>query len=337
MLVVGIAGPISVVVGLGFLLLGRRLRRFGTKGARWGPLQGSPVITRSVGRLYVVMGTTVLALGFAALAVLVLLAIGVWKDGECGTPGGHSCAINFTLFAVALAPALLIARWTKRWERPRELRAEDASKPPLSEERMGKLPQEKPPMRRMLDRPAELIDLGQAEIAHKPWWRRWSRIEGAHNFSLVQDGKEVAAISTEMTPGDDSFRPGTLCRHTSVTFNTGGWTIRTHGPGRRVDKVVFGGESLAYWEWSDRIVEVTEGGEQIAYQVNLNPAAWHSGGLPMAVKLADGRIVTSEALTIKMVKGPRYLLTPASSIPLEAALLHWHIMLGDFQDTYRHI
>ncbi len=49
--------------------------------------------------------------------------------------------------------------------------------------------------RRMLDRPAELIDLDKAG---KPWFRRW--FGGRKNFSLEQDGDEVAAVSTAMEP-----------------------------------------------------------------------------------------------------------------------------------------
>ena len=79
---------------------------------------------------------------------------------------------------------------------------------------------------------------------------------------------------------------------------------------------------------------MTDGGEQIAYVTHLED------GHPLAVRTVDGGSLTltrrsrhlleAGALTIEKVNGS-YVLTATSPVPLEAALLHWHLMLGDYQ------
>ncbi len=168
---------------------------------------------------------------------------------------------------------------------------------------------------RMLDRPAELVYFDKAD---KPWWDQRLRDQ---NFSLVQEGDEVATISTGLEL-DRNFGRGLRCRHTEVRFKNGDeWTISTHAPGPRQEKKTLGISHRVAWNIGDRIVEVKDGGEQIAY-------------LEEEVKLADGRSITihpgwRDTFTIKNVKG-NYVLTPTSPVPLEAALLDWHVLLGDF-------
>ncbi len=185
----------------------------------------------------------------------------------------------------------------------------------------------------MLDRPAELIDLDKVD---KPWWSRW-RV-GSGNFSLVQDGNEVAAISSALQL-DENLGSGMRFRRTEVSFKSGGeWTISTHTQGPRQDNKVLGIRRKARWTRRDRVVEVKDGGEQIAYlakrpnvlgwgraEVKTSGAYW----LRLTKKPLIG-IWTGEGLTIELVKGA-YVLTPASPIPLEAALLHWHFILGEHQ------
>ena len=67
---------------------------------------------------------------------------------------------------------------------------------------------------------------------------------------------------------------------------------------------------------------------------------------PVEVETADGRSVTlSHSRSRLTEKSPRasgdgliitrkrarYLITPTSPVSLEATLLHWHLMLGDFR------
>ena len=203
------------------------------------------------------------------------------------------------------------------------------------------------PIGRMLDRPAELVDLGK--IAPKlRWWRLdrvFEKVGAVHNFSLVQDGgTEVAAISTTMEPDDGSFRKGMRCRRTVVTFEDDAWTVITHAP-----RPQGGAKARRFlsrpWRREDRVVEVVRvspgvgDGEQIAFLAN--PSTWRILG-SMEVRTADGlsvilapqtvgrRFVTGEKLTIKKIKGG-YRLPPNTPLPLEAVLLHWHVMLGDIR------
>lgn len=157
--------------------------------------------------------------------------------------------------------------------------------------------------RRMLDRPAELIDLDFAKVADKPWWRRlwllWFKRGGKplsifqrhFSFSLVQDGNEVAAISTALKPCVE-FGKRVRCRHTEVTFkNGGGWTISTHAPMR--DKKVLG--IKVDWTERDRVVEVKDGGEQIAYLANPQKAR----------KQSEAITATGESVTLQRRGGLR--------------------------------
>lgn len=133
-----------------------------------------------------------------------------------------------------------------------------------------------------------------------------------------------------------------------VKFKSGRWRISTHAPGPRQDKKRLGISYRAAWKERDRVVEVRDGGEQIAYLANPKEEENLSKMLEWLgvkrnkneVKTADEQsvtlqrprsLVTAGALTIKKVKG-NYVLTPTSPVPLplEAALLHWHVRLGDF-------
>ena len=165
--------------------------------------------------------------------------------------------------------------------------------------------------RRMLDWPAELIDLDKVD---KPSWSRW-RVGGG-NFSLVQDGNESAAISTAFERCFE--RSGLMCRRTDVTFKNGGeWTISSTAPGA---------------------VEVKDGGEQIAYLAKEAGEFRHrgaevktSGGNRLTLKKKPLRgIWIGEALTIRRGGwGAVWSLRPTSPVPLEAALLYWHVAIGD--------
>jgi hypothetical protein len=199
----------------------------------------------------------------------------------------------------------------------------------------------------MLDRPAKLVDLGKSARSLR-WWRLkgvFEKVGSVHNFSLRQDGgEEVAAVSTTMEPDDGSFRKGMRCRHTVVIFEDGEWTIITRAP-RPQDEAKARRFVSKPWRREDRIVEVVEAspgvgeGERIAYLAN--PSAWRLLG-SIQVTTADGqtvtlapqtvgrRFVTGDKLTIERIKGG-YRLTPKAPVPLEAVLLHWHIMLGDIR------
>ena len=156
----------------------------------------------------------------------------------------------------------------------------------------------------------------------------------ARTFSLVQNDNETAQIRTAWE-SDDGFFGGVSCRRTEVSFEDGGWTISTHSPSGPKQKTKVLWFSIdASWLKSERIVEVTDGGEQIAHLTHL------ADGQPLAVKTVNGRSLTltrqsrqlleTGALTIERVNGT-YVLTTTSPVPLEAALLYWHLMLGDFQ------
>lgn len=206
---------------------------------------------------------------------------------------------------------------------------------------------QKPPIRRMLDRPAKLVDLGKSAGSLR-WWRLkgvFEKVEAVHHFSLLQDGgEEVAAVSTTMEPDDGSFRKGMRCRRTVVTFKDGEWTIITRAP-RPQDEAKERRFLSKPWRREDRIVEVVGAspgvgeGEQIAYLAN--PSAWRLL-VSIQVTTADGqtvilvpqtvgrRFLTGDKLTIERTK-EGYRLTPKSPVPLEAVLLHWHVMLGDIR------
>jgi hypothetical protein len=199
----------------------------------------------------------------------------------------------------------------------------------------------------MLDRPAELVDLGKTTGKFR-WWRLkgvFKKVAVVHHFSLVQDGgDEVAAISTTMEPDDGSFHKGMRCRRTVVTFKDDTWTIITRAPRPQVEAKAR--RSLGKpWRREDRIVEVVgvspgvNDGEQIAFLAN--PSAWRILGsnevttadgqsLILAPQTVGRRFVTGEKLTIKKIKGG-YRFTPKTPVPLEAVLLHWHVMLGDIR------
>jgi hypothetical protein len=206
---------------------------------------------------------------------------------------------------------------------------------------------QKPPMNRMLDRPAKLVDRGKS-AGRVPWWRlkgAFSKPGAVHNFSLLQDGgEEIAAVSTTLEPDDGSFRKGMRCRRTVVTFKDGEWKIITRAP-RPQDEAKARSFVSKPWRREDRIVEVVTAspgageGEQIAYLAN--PSAWRILG-SIQVTTADGqtvilapqtvgrRFLTGEKLTIEKIRAG-YRLTPKSPVPLEAVLLHWHVMLGDIR------
>jgi hypothetical protein len=87
------------------------------------------------------------------------------------------------------------------------------------------------------------------------------------------------------------------------------------------------------WLRRDRIVEVTDDGVQIAHLVD--PVE----GQPATVITVDGTSIPltrhtrhrleAGALTISEAEGG-YVLSTTSPVPLEAALLYWHLMLGDY-------
>ncbi len=197
----------------------------------------------------------------------------------------------------------------------------------------------------MLDRPAELIDLDKVG---KPWWRTWYGV--GKNFSLVQDGTEIAAISTAMEPVDAiAIEHGTYKktkrRRTEVALKGTRWTILTQAPIPRRDFKVRGDKS--FWDYRNRIVTVKDRDEQIAYFTNPDwittgrsfgrgreepevvTASGESITLKHSYQWGEGHMWTGEALTIKKVKR-NYRLTPESPVPLEAALLHWHLILEDW-------
>lgn len=205
--------------------------------------------------------------------------------------------------------------------------------------------------RRRLDRPAELVDIERTN--HKPWWRRWFR--GGHHFELVQDGKKIAAVSTLLRQ-TNSFGNGAHCRRTEVRFVDGDvWEILTRAPGPRQEKQILGVCYRASWNAGDRVVEVvgrgTQMGKRLAHLAGAPPNLTFTEALlrtakPAEVETADGRSVTlnysrsrltektkqasGDVLAITKTRG-RYFLTPTSPVSLEAALLHWHLMLGDYQ------
>ena len=152
----------------------------------------------------------------------------------------------------------------------------------------------------------------------------------------MQNDREIAQIRTAWE-SDDGFFGGVSCRQTEVSFEDGEWTISTHSPrGPKQKTKVFWLSLDASWLKSERIVEVTDGSEQIAYVTHL------ADGHPQEVRTVDGRSLTltrrsrhlleSGVLTIDKVNGT-YVLTTTSAVPLEAALLYWHLMLGDYPPT----
>ncbi len=204
--------------------------------------------------------------------------------------------------------------------------------------------------RRRLERRAELVDVDKTN--DKPWWRRWFR--GGRHFELEQDGSKVAAVSTLLRQAE-SFGNG-LLRRTEVRFADGDvWEILTRAPGPRQEKQILGVRYLASWNAGDRVVEVvgrgTQMGRRLAHLAGDPPTMTFTEALfrtakSVEVETADGRSLTinhsrrrltaktklasGDALTITRAR-TRYLLTPTSPVPLEAALLHWHLMLGDYQ------
>jgi len=134
------------------------------------------------------------------------------------------------------------------------------------------------------------------------------------------------------------------CRRTVVTFEDDAWTIITRALRPRDGANVRGVLSRP-WRREDRIVEVVGvspgGGEGKRIAFLANPRAWRILGSNQ-VTTADGqsvilvpqtvgrRFVTGEKLIIKKIKGG-YRFTPKTPVPLEAVLLHWHVMLGDIR------
>ncbi len=184
---------------------------------------------------------------------------------------------------------------------------------------------------RTLDRLAEIAAL--EEDPNQKWWRKLAT-GAARTFSLVQNDSEIAQIRTVLED-DASFGWGVSCRQTEVSFENAVWAISTHRPrgsGKRRKILWF--STGRTWLLPERIVEVTDRGEQIAHLAHL------ADGQPLAARTVDGRslslikqsrhLLEADALTIKKVKGG-YVLATTSPVPLEAALLYWHLMLGDYQ------
>lgn len=204
-------------------------------------------------------------------------------------------------------------------------------------------------MRRVLDRPARLVDLGRTEP--QPRWRLYlqqvkSTVENVgpvHRFRLVQDGDEIAEISTAMEPDEGSLLKGTRCRRTTVQFGDDVWTVHTRILPRR-GRAETRGPGKRRWAREDRVVDVSRdphgAGEAQLIATLANPSSWRLLG-SIEVTTADGESVTltpqsvgrrflsGPALTINKIQGGSYVFTPKTPVPLEAALLHWHIMLGD--------
>jgi len=196
--------------------------------------------------------------------------------------------------------------------------------------------------RRSLSGSASLVDVERTK-----GWRR--KLPAGVSFSLRQDETEVASVATGWRSADLSFKPGATCRFTRVSFEDGSWLIRTRGSGRQADKRVLGFRRKDYSQRADRIVEVLEDGRQIAHLVNPDNRALRLAPLvaanlvalhPYEVMTASGesialrhqfRRASGDMLTIKVSKGD-YLFETTHIVPLEAALLHWHIMRGDFRD-----
>lgn len=205
--------------------------------------------------------------------------------------------------------------------------------------------------RRRLERRAELVDVDKTN--DRPWWRRWFR--GGRHFHLEQESSKVAAVSTLLRQAE-SFGKGVLLRRTEVRFADGDvWEILTRAPGPRPEKQVLGVRYRAPWNAGDRVVEVvcrgTQMGKRLAHLAGEPPTITFTEALsrtakPVEVETTDGRSLTlnhsrsrltaktrqasGDMLTITRTRA-RYLLTPTSPVPLEAALLHWHLMLGDYQ------
>jgi hypothetical protein len=224
--------------------------------------------------------------------MLIDLPVGVWSVDH---PGG-----TMTDDRDDLASA-------KDWLSDLEKAADTGNQPPADQVEAvdsgdeDPAPQPARSPRRMLDRPAELISLDFAKVADKPRWRRLgsrlgSSLGSNFSFSLVQDGNEVAAISTALKPCVE-FGKRVRCRHTEVTFkNGGGWTISTHAPMR--DKKVLGFK--VDWTERDRVVEVKDGGEQIAYLANPQKAR----------KQSEAITATGESVTLQRRGGLRKRLRP---------------------------
>lgn len=184
---------------------------------------------------------------------------------------------------------------------------------------------------RRLDRLAEIAPL--ESNPDRSWWRKF--FPGPdRSFSLVQDNSEIAQIRTVLER-DDGFGWGVACRQTDVSFADGGWRISTHSPGGPKQRTrLLWTSSDASWLKSERIVEVIDGGEQIAH------LAHRADGQPLAAEAVDGttlpltresrHLLAAGALTIKKAKGS-FVLTTTSPVPLASALLYWHLMLGDYQ------
>jgi hypothetical protein len=205
--------------------------------------------------------------------------------------------------------------------------------------------------RRRLDRRAELVDVDRTRDS--AGWRGLFR--GGHHFELEQDGTKIAAISTLLRRAE-SFGNGVLLRRTEIRFADGDvWEILTRAPGPRQEKQVFGVHYRASWNAHDRVVEVIgrgiQMGRRLAHLAGDPPTMTFAETLlrtakPVEVETSDGRSVTlnhsrsrltektkqafGDGLTITK-KRARYLITPTSPVSLEAALLHWHLMLGDYR------
>jgi hypothetical protein len=184
---------------------------------------------------------------------------------------------------------------------------------------------------RRLDRLAEIVALDTN--LDRPWWRILVPAS-SRTFSLVQDDRETARIRTALER-DDGFGWGVSCRRTDVSFEDGEWTIRTHSPSDPRHKTKFRWFSTAAsWLKLERIVEVTDGSGQIAHLAH--PAdgqpltAKTVGGTSLSLTRQSRHLLEAEVLTIKRTKRT-YEMTATSPVPLEAALLYWHLMLGDYQ------
>lgn len=200
--------------------------------------------------------------------------------------------------------------------------------------------------RKILNSRAQLLDMGISEP--RPRWSWYlKRLKGAfqepkpvHHYRLVQDGNEIASVATTMEPDDNSPAMDTLSRRTVVTFPDEAWTVRTRlrpprGPAasQRSRK--------RRWMREDRTVEVVRSpanGEPLASLAD--PSSWKLLG-PIEVTTSHGesvvlrpqsvgrRLLSGEALSIKRTPGGGFVVTPKAEVPLEAVLLHWHVMIGD--------
>ena len=200
--------------------------------------------------------------------------------------------------------------------------------------------------RPMLERPSKLVELGEV-AEQRGWWRlRPTASKGpvSQSLSLVQDGEEIATVSTTLQPDTGAGRKGLQCRRTEVRFTDESWIIRTHVP-PPPDRTRARTARRRRWR-EDRIVEAlraspegVDEGDRIAFL--SQPSAW-SLMRPVTVETVDGlsvtltpqsagrRFLTGEMVSIRKVKGG-YSLTPKSPVPYAAALVHWHVMLGDLR------